>query len=119
MGERLLWNRALMSELDSDVLLLGSGPCLWSPTVALHINQGRSGTYQAAKVLVREFWIKSPQDITWGNAFFSGSQVRMWKEVRTRTTMLEGLVDGMEDLFGGRGCVGLCGRLHRSNRFRK
>ncbi|KAI5669252.1 hypothetical protein M9H77_19105 [Catharanthus roseus] len=48
MGERLLWNGALvwclagidyeMPELDSDDLVLGSGPCPCSPTVALHVS---------------------------------------------------------------------------------
>ncbi|KAI5682561.1 hypothetical protein M9H77_03789 [Catharanthus roseus] len=47
MGERLLWNRALlwclagidyeMSEFGSDDLAMGFGLCLWSPIVALHV----------------------------------------------------------------------------------
>ncbi|KAI5669248.1 hypothetical protein M9H77_19101 [Catharanthus roseus] len=48
MGERLLWNGALvwclagidyeLPELDFDDLVLGSGPCPCSPTVALHVS---------------------------------------------------------------------------------
>ncbi|KAI5668050.1 hypothetical protein M9H77_17903 [Catharanthus roseus] len=48
MGERLLWNRVLvwclagidneMLELGSNDLVLGSRPCPWSLTVALHIS---------------------------------------------------------------------------------
>ncbi|KAI5667244.1 hypothetical protein M9H77_17097 [Catharanthus roseus] len=52
MGERLLSNRALvwclagiddeMPKLGTDDLVLGSKPCLWSSTVALHINSGQT-----------------------------------------------------------------------------
>ncbi|KAI5669237.1 hypothetical protein M9H77_19090 [Catharanthus roseus] len=137
MGERLLWNGALvwclagidyeMPELDSDDLVLGSGPCPWSPTVALHINLGRSWAQQAAEVLGREFLDQmSPGCHTEWAASQNVQEVGLGQLCWTG----EGLVDWMEDLFvaegmlvdelrGGRGCVVYMGRLHRLDRFGK